>query len=128
MFRRFIPAAIALAAGAATAAVVATPAHAAATTKLYLAVRAENGTRTTATLTCNPAGGTHPDAADACAELTPVRGNIAKLPEGEGMCAMIYAPVTATAYGRWQGRSVQYRTTFGNACEMGLKTGSVFRF
>ncbi|GAA0745013.1 hypothetical protein GCM10010199_73720 [Dactylosporangium roseum] len=79
-----------------------------------------------AVLTCSPAGGTHKQARDACAELTEVGGDFAKLRVGDGACTMQYDPVTVTAVGRWKGRQIDYRQTFGNRCTLAMNTGHVF--
>jgi len=76
-------------------------------------------------LLCDPPQG-HGHAAEACAELAAVDGDIAALPPGHGYCPMIYAPVTAHARGQWNGRPVEYAETFSNGCAMAGRTGSVF--
>jgi hypothetical protein len=76
-------------------------------------------------LMCNPPQG-HGKAAEACAELEPVGGDIAGLRPQDVHCPMIYTPVTAHARGQWQGRPVEYQETFSNACVLGARTGSVF--
>ena len=79
-----------------------------------------------AVLTCQPAGGTHQKARNACTELAKVGGRFAELQLGGGMCTMQYDPVTVTANGLWKGRKVAYRHTFGNACTLATTTGPVF--
>ncbi|MEV6168837.1 SSI family serine proteinase inhibitor [Streptomyces sp. NPDC051954] len=76
-------------------------------------------------LLCNPPRG-HARAAEACAELTAAGGDIGGIPQKDAFCTMIYAPVTATARGEWNGRPVQYTKTFSNPCAMAASTGSVF--
>ncbi|MEV0975607.1 SSI family serine proteinase inhibitor [Streptomyces sp. NPDC049915] len=79
-----------------------------------------------ALLRCDPPQG-HPRAAEACAQLATVNGDIGAFPAAKGaVCTMIYAPVTAEARGRWHGRPVAYRQTFANRCEMRARTGAVF--
>jgi len=68
----------------------------------------------------------HRHAADACAELTRVNGDIAALPAKDVFCPMVYAPVSVRAHGRWGGRQVEYAQTFANGCVMAARTGSVF--
>ncbi|WP_238014037.1 subtilase-type protease inhibitor [Dactylosporangium sp. AC04546] len=77
-------------------------------------------------LTCSPAGGTHKQARNACAELAKVGGNFGRLQVAGGACTMQYDPVTVTAQGRWKGRKVAYQHTFGNACTLSTATGPVF--
>ncbi|MFJ5268694.1 SSI family serine proteinase inhibitor [Streptomyces sp. NPDC088358] len=92
-------------------------------------LRAETtpGTDTRGTLLfCDPPQG-HPHAAQACAELTAVGGDIGRIPVTPGvLCPMIYAPVTVAARGEWDGRPVTYAHTFANSCVMGAATGAVF--
>jgi hypothetical protein len=79
-----------------------------------------------ASLTCQPAGGTHRQARDACAQLAKVGGQFDRLRLDGGACTMQWDPVTVTASGRWKGRKVAYRHTFGNACTLSTTTGAVF--
>lgn len=71
------------------------------------------------TLTCDPAGGTHPDAAPACdalAELDP--GTFAPVPADQ-VCTEIYGgPETATVRGTWLGRPVDASFSRQNGCEI----------
>ncbi|WP_405883361.1 subtilase-type protease inhibitor [Streptomyces sp. NBC_01136] len=77
-------------------------------------------------LRCDPPQG-HPHAAEACAELAAADGDISRIPpKPDVLCAMIYAPVTASARGQWAGRQVEYTHTFSNFCVLGAETGSVF--
>ncbi|MER6121362.1 SSI family serine proteinase inhibitor [Streptomyces sp. NPDC001795] len=76
-------------------------------------------------LMCNPPLG-HAQAARACAELTAARGDIRRIPPQHMYCSMLYAPVTVSARGLWNGRRVEYSHTFANTCDLAAKTGSVF--
>ncbi|MFF0199936.1 SSI family serine proteinase inhibitor [Streptomyces sp. NPDC005017] len=76
-------------------------------------------------LTCDPPQG-HSRAAEACEQLTAVAGRVDRMPARGEVCPMVYAPVTAHARGRWNGMSVDYTRTFGNACELADLTGPVF--
>ncbi|MHA5050427.1 SSI family serine proteinase inhibitor [Streptomyces sp. SD15] len=77
-------------------------------------------------LHCDPPGG-HSHAAEACKELAAADGDIARIPvKPDVVCPMVYAPVTASARGEWDGRRVEYSRTFSNSCVMGAETGSVF--
>ncbi|WP_433733660.1 SSI family serine proteinase inhibitor [Nocardia sp. CA-129566] len=81
------------------------------------------------TLTCDPAGGNHPAASEACAALTLAGGVIDKIAGSPGvLCPKIYAPVTATAAGTWHGRNFQWQKTFGNTCELHAATTPLFDF
>ncbi|MFF7066818.1 SSI family serine proteinase inhibitor [Streptomyces pseudovenezuelae] len=95
---------------------------------LYLLVTTGDGrssdTRGTLLL-CDPPQG-HARAAEACAQLDSVGGDIDALPAADVVCPMLYAPVTVRADGQWNGRPVEYRQTFSNGCVMGARTGAVF--
>ncbi|QLJ03340.1 subtilase-type protease inhibitor [Streptomyces sp. NEAU-sy36] len=82
------------------------------------------------TLNCAPgASGTHPAAAEACAELRGVGGDLDALKAREGVwCNKLYDPVVITVQGVWQGRRVSYERTFGNTCERDATGGSLFAF
>ena len=69
------------------------------------------------TLTCGPVGGSHPDAAAACAALGQVKDPFAPIPRGV-MCPMIAAgPQTATISGVWNGEPVSSVFSKRNGCE-----------
>jgi hypothetical protein len=77
-------------------------------------------------LLCDPPHG-HSRAADACAELAAADGDIHAIPpRKDAICSLVYAPVTAHATGRWNGRPVAYTQDFSNACVMSARTGAVF--
>jgi hypothetical protein len=86
--------------------------------------RASGDTRGTLLL-CDPPRG-HSHATQACDQLRSAGGDIRGIPRKDGLCSMIYAPVSVQAHGRWQGRSVEYSETFANACVMQARTGDVF--
>ncbi|MFI6944114.1 SSI family serine proteinase inhibitor [Streptomyces sp. NPDC050418] len=80
-------------------------------------------------LNCPPGPGTtHPDADAACRTLDRVDGEIADIRPREIACPMIYKPVTAVAYGMWDGTRRTYSKTFANDCAMNASTGGVFDF
>ena len=118
---------------AATALLIATPAHAAPKPAnkgnwIYLTVakgdarsREIRGTL----LICDPPHG-HARAAQACAQLAAARGDIRRIPPTHMYCPMIYAPVTVSARGEWNGHRVDYSRTFANSCDLTAKTGAVF--
>ncbi|MDH6515751.1 hypothetical protein M2163_007272 [Streptomyces sp. SAI-135] len=95
---------------------------------LYLTVTTGDGrssdTRGTLLL-CDPPQG-HGRAAEACAQLDSVGGDIDALAPADVYCPMLYAPVTARAGGQWNGRPVEYRRTFSNPCVLRARTGAVF--
>ncbi|MEU1617301.1 SSI family serine proteinase inhibitor [Streptomyces sp. NPDC005722] len=68
-------------------------------------------------LRCGPAGGTHPEASEACAHLERLGGPVGPSPAGT-MCTMIYSgPQRATVRGSWRGRPVDARYDRSNGCE-----------
>ncbi|GAB3874275.1 subtilase-type protease inhibitor [Dactylosporangium cerinum] len=99
-------------------------------TKLVLTVAKGESTKPVqrrASLTCRPAGGSHKMARDACSALAKVGGDFGRLQQGAGVaCTMQYDPVTVTAVGRWKGKRVDYKKTYGNACSLSTTTGPVF--
>ena len=84
----------------------------------------------TVTLRCEPAGGTHPNAAQACNDVAKSNGDLKAMPAGTNprACFMIYNPVTVTAQGDWHGQPVNFSHQYPNSCVMRDKTGSVFDF
>jgi hypothetical protein len=69
------------------------------------------------TLTCGPAGGTHPDAPAACAALAGARHPFAPVAAGI-MCSMVASgPQTATITGTWQGHQVSATYSRANGCQ-----------
>jgi subtilisin inhibitor-like len=80
-------------------------------------------------LECDPDGGSHPDPAAACGALRASGGDFRTLRARKGvMCPMIYAPVTAEAAGRWEGRPVRWVRSYANRCAAGTASGGVFGF
>ena len=70
-----------------------------------------------------PAGGTHPNAAGACARLEQLAADgqdpFAPTPR-RAMCTMLYGgPAAAHVTGSWQGREVDADFTRANGCEVG---------
>ncbi|GGT11082.1 SSI family serine proteinase inhibitor [Streptomyces chromofuscus] len=95
---------------------------------LYLTVSrgdAQSGDTRGTVLMCDPPQG-HRRAAEACAQLDAVGGDITRMPMAHASCLMIHAPVTVDAVGEWRGQPVDYRRTFPNDCEMRVRTGAVF--
>lgn len=70
-------------------------------------------------LTCDPAGGDHPDPAAACRALR-AGGAVGLNPVEPGtMCAQVFGgPQTATVSGTWQGRPVSARLKRTDGCEV----------
>jgi hypothetical protein len=81
-----------------------------------------------ALLTCEPTGGTHPRAAQACDEIAKVGGDIAAIPPVSGMgCLPVWEPVTITARGTWQGVAVDFTAEQGSVSCAQISHGAVFR-
>lgn len=98
-------------------------------TSLTLSVASADGAAPRGvTLDCDPAGGAHPHAQDACDALDQADGGFERLAPTRQLCPMIYAPVTATATGVWRGVPVHWSQQFSNACILDQRTGAVFRF
>ncbi len=98
-------------------------------TRLTLSVSTPDHTfNRAATLACDPAGGYHPNAVEACDALTAADGGFEHPAAQTRYCSMIYAPVTATASGTWHGRTVYWSRQYPNACVLEQRTGAVFRF
>lgn len=75
------------------------------------------------TLTCDPAGGGHAKAEEAC-DLIAEHGDIASVHSvGDGFCTMEYRPVTVRVSG-----AEEYEDTFGNACVLNSAKGAIFDF
>lgn len=91
---------------------------AAGTTDLTIVINNGAGGTTTYRLTCNPAGGDHPEPPTACRILAE-RGERALAPVPPGMqCAQVYGgPQTARITGTWQGRRIDSRLSRTNGCE-----------
>ena len=73
-------------------------------------------------LQCEPTGGDHPRAADACAALAKAsatgRDPFAAPPKGQ-MCTFIYGgPQTAVVTGDWNGKAVNRGFSRTNGCEI----------
>jgi hypothetical protein len=106
----------------------AAPAQAAPRSRLTLTYLAQAGYADAVKLTCDPTGGPHPEAAQACAILGSTGADPAKIKPAQVMCMMLYAPVTAQITGTWRGGRVKWSHRYGNTCEMTRATGVLFKF
>ena len=79
----------------------------------------------TRTLSCNPAGGSHPNPVAACEQLSKAAGRIEDIPEKQGICTEIFLPVILRASGTWNGEERRYEHEFPNRCVGVLATGGV---
>jgi hypothetical protein len=80
------------------------------------------------TLTCDPAGGTHPKRDKACQVLDGVDGDFSRITGRHQMCTLIYAPVDVSAIGTWRGKPVSFHTSYANRCEADRDSDDVFAF
>lgn len=78
-----------------------------------------NGASSSWTLTCDPAGGTHPDPAAACTALDTNGATALPAVPKDRMCTEIYGgPQTATITGTWRGETVNSSLKRNNGCEI----------
>ncbi|MFJ8386461.1 subtilase-type protease inhibitor [Streptomyces sp. NPDC094438] len=91
---------------------------------------AEGSVQRAVTLSCAPTpSGTHPAAAEACAELRLAQGDFTALtPIDPPLCTHLWKPVTVRADGVWNGKRVSHVQTFPNTCIKSASTGVVFDF
>ncbi len=69
------------------------------------------------TLRCHPAGGTMPEAAQACRRLDELGGPVAQT-AGQEMCSMLWGgPQTARITGTWRGRAIDESYSRSNGCQ-----------
>ncbi|WP_191875095.1 SSI family serine proteinase inhibitor [Streptomyces filipinensis] len=91
--------------------------------------QAGSGRDGTYELSCHPAGGSHPDAAEACRVLDEHTrwGKDLFAPVAPGTtCTMLYGgPATARVTGTWAGRRVAAGYDRSNGCEIGRWDGLV---
>jgi hypothetical protein len=106
----------------------AAPAQATPQSRLTLTYLAQAGYADAVRLTCNPTGGPHPEAAQACAVLRSTGADPTRIKPAQVMCMMLYAPVTAQITGTWRGGRVKWSHRYGNTCEMTRATGVLFKF
>lgn len=116
--------------GAAVAAVPAASAAAGPETTIRLGVVPKAGGQARfATVTCDPVGGTHPEAAAVCDELAKADGDIKLVPPQKGrFCSAVWIPVDATASGYWRGHPVEFSQTVSNDDCARIAHGLVFDF
>ncbi|XRQ09506.1 SSI family serine proteinase inhibitor [Actinomadura welshii] len=70
------------------------------------------------TLTCEPPGGDHPKAAEACAALAKTEDPFKPVPEDQ-MCTKIYGgPAVAAVKGTWNGKQIDTTFTRKDGCQL----------
>jgi len=94
----------------------------------YETVTGQMGYAAAVVLTCQPAGGAHPKPVKACTTLAKVNGRPGRIKAKPAMCTLEYAPITAAVAGTWKGRTVKWKRTYPNHCDMVRSTGVLFRF
>lgn len=108
--------------GATTPAEPTTPADSGPPVPARLSGRVDDGAGNvvTTTLTCEPVGGDHPDAAGACAGIAAAGGAAAFAPADPSLaCTEIYGgPQTATVTGTVNGAAVDASFSRANGCEI----------
>jgi hypothetical protein len=95
---------------------------------MQLTMHETTGRVTSVSLTCDPTGGTHRERDAACAALTAVHGDIARITPRRQRCTMIDAPVDVTALGSWRGEPVAFRATYPSKCAADQASRGVFGF
>jgi hypothetical protein len=98
--------------------------------RLTLALDHPDGPEREVVLTCEPSGGSHPEAEAACADLqTSLAAIVGRAPMAPGVvCTMEYDPRTVSAAGHWHRRLIRHTATYGNPCVLRASTGVVFEF
>jgi len=96
-----------------------TQAQQAPVTRLTITFVSEEGAQPSVwELTCDPAGGTHPDPEGACRTLAEAKEPFAAPPPNQ-ICTEIYGgPQRATVEGTWQGDGVRAEFSRTNGCEI----------
>ena len=93
-----------------------------------LSMRDTKGMNTSVELRCEPSGGSHPAADEACGKLGAVGGDFGSLPTVSRQCILMYAPVDVTAKGVWAGEPVEFAASYANRCVAAAQTNGVFDF
>jgi Subtilisin inhibitor-like len=95
------------------------PSRASGAARLTVVLDDGSGVRSTWTLTCQPAGGDHPDPAKACGVLG-ANGDKAFRPTPAGTaCSQVYGgPQKALVRGTWRGKAVSSQFDLENGCEV----------
>ena len=79
------------------------------------------------TLTCERAGGDHPEPRAACRLLRRVHGDPARLDvTPDAVCTRELRPHAVVVAGMWRGKPVSFGRVYGNACLLRAAGGAVF--
>lgn len=84
---------------------------------LTIVVDPGEGVTTSWTLTCDPAGGDHPDPATACQVLADHTAALQPVRQGVSCTQVFGGPETATVTGTYRGEAVNARFARNNGCE-----------
>jgi hypothetical protein len=95
---------------------------------LVLSVRPEMGTLSTTQLNCEPAGGLHKHAQQACDQLAPFEGDFRRMRPTDAACTMELNPTKATLRGKWRTKKIDFQQVYSNPCVLRVHTGKVFDF
>ncbi len=88
-------------------------------TELIIVVDDGGGAKTTWKLSCDPAGGDHPTAEDACRALAEHGATALPAVAKDQVCGQQYGgPETATITGTWQGKPVASSLSRKDSCEI----------
>ena len=96
------------------------PQETATTTELKITVQlAEDGRPIVLNLTCDPAGGDHPNPEAACAKLAEAGAPVFDPVPSDQVCTKIFGgPQTATITGSYQGQEVDAAFSRADGCEI----------
>ncbi|MCE0536940.1 subtilase-type protease inhibitor [Kineosporia rhizophila] len=84
-----------------------------------LSIEVTDGRTTTWQLTCDPAGGDHPDAEAACAALESNGDKAVPTTPTDSVCTQIFGgEQTAVVTGTWQGKAVNATFSRQDGCEI----------
>ena len=96
-----------------------TPAAAAGTSLTIVVTAAEDVAPSTYELTCDPAGGDHPQPAQACDAIATAGVVVFEPVPGDQMCTQVFGgPQTATVTGTYEGTPVDASFSRQNGCEI----------
>jgi hypothetical protein len=113
-------------AGALTLACLTAPVQPA--SSFQLSMHEATGRVAVVTLSCEPAGGSHPKNEAACEALRSVDGDFKRITSRSQICTMIYNPVEVWASGDWHGRTVEFAATYANRCVADADSRGVLDF
>jgi hypothetical protein len=93
-----------------------------------LRMQTVDGRANSVSLQCQPAGGTHPHGAHACAELAAVNGDFENIRSNPEACTLNYQPVDVFVEGHWRGKPKTFSASYGNPCLASVSSNGIFDF